>query len=164
MVYQEAYNKFVVYNDDFHDIAADLITSLKGRTVIFVERKDHGLEIMKRIPGAIWVSGDDKKDFRKDTIQKLKESPEDTPVISTRIFKTGVDIYVHNVVNLSAMAAEHGVIQGFGRGLRLAPDKDHCDYHDFILEQNTHLLKHSKRRIAALKKEGHNITILDDYA
>lgn len=162
--YKPAYDKYIVENEEFHDIAAKLIVSLKGRTVIFVERKDHGLELLKRIPNAIWISGDDKKALRKEVKEKLRTSPEDTPVISTKIFKTGLDIFVHNVVNLSAMASKHGTIQGFGRGLRLAPDKKYCDYHDFIFTQNLHLNRHSKKRMSALKSEGHKIEILDDLA
>jgi superfamily II DNA or RNA helicase len=160
--YDTAYRDLVVENDLWHDQVAKLVSGMKGRTLIRVERKAHGMKLMDRIPGAIWVSGDDVKSYRRDVREKLKTSSEDVVVVATRIFNTGVDVYLHNMVNCAGMASDIQTIQGYGRGLRLAPDKDHVDYHDFFHNTHKSLRRHSEERVRTLRKEGHKIEIVDD--
>ena len=162
MPYDEAYVRFIVENAAWHDQVAKLVKGMKGRTLLRVERKTHGMHLVDRIPNAIWISGDDKKTFRREVREKLQNAPEDVVVVATRIFNTGVDIYIHNMVNCAGMASDIATIQGFGRGLRLAPDKDHVDYHDFFHVKNKHLKRHAEERARTLKKEGHEIKLLDD--
>jgi superfamily II DNA or RNA helicase len=159
--YKEAYDKLIVENLEWHDKVANLVSKMKGRTLIRVERKDHGMHLVDRIHNAIWVSGDDKKVFRREVREKLQSSTEDIVVVATRIFNTGVDIYIHNLVNCAGLQSDIATIQGYGRGLRLAPDKEYVDYHDFYHETNDHLKRHAKERIKTLEKEGHQITYYD---
>jgi hypothetical protein len=50
-----------------------------------------------------------------------------------------------------------------GRGLRTADDKDFLTYHDFNFVINDYLRKHSEWRMEVLKKEGHNVSVLEDF-
>ncbi len=38
---------------------------LKGRTLIIVERLDHGDKLHELLPGSLWIRGEDKIETRK---------------------------------------------------------------------------------------------------
>ena len=77
------------------------------------------------------------------------------------IFNTGINVFVHNLINAAGGQADHLIIQRMGRGLRTASDKDILNYYDFVFEINSYLHKHSLKRIKILQKQGHEIEITD---
>lgn len=157
MEYQGAYKACVVENDRFHAEVAHLVSGLKGRTLIVVERVEHGDRLKTLIPDAKWVQGKDDDRTRGEVIEALRTAEGDVVAISTKIFSVGVDVFIHNLVNCAGMKAEVSTIQRLGRGLRLAPDKDRLDYYDFYFPMNKHLRSHSRRRIKILKAQGHEV-------
>jgi len=161
-VYLDAVTKGIAENNHFHKIVAKLVRKLEGRTLIIVERLEHGERLRELISGALWVRGEDDIETRKDVIDRLKNESEDLVAIATSgIFNTGINVFCHNLINAAGGQADHQIIQRFGRGLRLAKDKQHLQYYDFILEINDYLEKHSWKRVKILEKEGHNINIMD---
>jgi superfamily II DNA or RNA helicase len=70
-----------------------------------------------------------------------------------------LSVHLHNLINAAGGQAEHVIIQRFGRGLRVADDKELLNYYDFVFEINEYLYTHSQRRIRILEHEGHNIEI-----
>ena len=76
-----------------------------------------------------------------------------------QIFNTGINVYVHNLINAAGGQADHQIIQRMGRGLRTAKDKEILKYYDFIFKINKYLQQHSEKRIKILKKEGHEVKI-----
>lgn len=162
-IYQDAVTQGIVQNMHFHNIVKRLAMGLKGRTLILVERLDHGDYLNEMIPDSLWVRGEDTLETRKEVIEKLqKNSKEDCIAIATQgIFNTGINVHVHNLINAAGGQAEHIIIQRMGRGLRTAKDKNILNYYDFVLKMNEYLLKHSNKRIKILKKEGHEVSIQD---
>lgn len=112
------------------------------------------------IPGALWVRGQDTIETRKEIIDRLKkESGKLTAIATSGIFNTGINVFVHNLINAAGGQADHQIIQRFGRGLRVAEDKKELQYYDFLFTINEYLEKHSKKRIRVLEKEGHEVNI-----
>lgn len=162
-VYLDAVTNGIANNYHFHDIVRRLTYNCKGRTLILVERIAHGDALQKLIPDVLWVAGKDDIETRRYVIEKLqKSSSEDAVAIATQgIFNAGINVHLHNLINAAGGQAEHIIIQRMGRGLRTASDKDVLNYYDFIFNINDYLLKHSKKRIRILKKEGHELVLKD---
>jgi superfamily II DNA or RNA helicase len=159
-IYQDTVTKGIVQNLELHNPTKKLISQLSGRTLILVERLDHGDILANMIPGSIWVQGKDDEKTRKQVIEKLKHSKEDIVGIATSgIFSAGVSFFIHNLVNCSGGKAAHAVIQRMGRGLRAADDKERLNYYDWMFLINSYLEDHSKQRIKILKKEGHDVEV-----
>jgi superfamily II DNA or RNA helicase len=115
------------------------------------------------MPNAVWVRGQDNLETRNMVIKKLKEETGKIVAIATSgIFNTGLNVFIHHLINSAGGQAEHQIIQRFGRGLRRASDKDHVVYHDWYFHNNDYLTKHSRKRIAVLKKEGHDVKVLEE--
>lgn len=164
MTYQDAITQGIATNWHFHRMVQKLVSTLSGRTLLLVERIEHGDTLADMIPGALWVRGKDDLETRKEIIEKLKYSPENTVAIATSgIFNTGLNVFIHNLVNCASGQADHMIIQRMGRGLRTAKDKEGLNYYDFIFHINEYLYKHSMKRVKILKKEGHNVVIKEKF-
>jgi superfamily II DNA or RNA helicase len=162
-VYMDAVTHGIAENNYFHGLVVGLVSKLEGRTLIIVERIEHGDRLKDRMPDALWVQGKDTIETRKEIIQRLKTEQGNVVAIATAgIFGVGIDTWIHNLVNAAGGQAEHVVIQRMGRGLRVASDKQHLNYYDFIFDINDYLKKHSMKRIKILKKEGHNVQIKEE--
>lgn len=167
-IYQDAVTYGIVQNFYFHDKVKKLATKLTGRTLILVERLDHGDYLSEMIPNSLWVKGEDSLESRNFVIDKLqKHTTGNVVAIATQgIFNTGINVHVHNFINSAGGQADHIIIQRMGRGLRTAQDKLTLKYYDFNFKINEYLEKHSKKRIKILKSEGHNIEMvknIDDW-
>lgn len=161
--YIDAVTEGIAENDDFHKINKRLVDTLDGRILIIVERLEHGDRLLDLMPDAVWVRGQDTIETRKVVIKRLKEEQGKIVAIATSgIFNTGLNVFIHHLINSASGQAEHQIVQRFGRGLRRASDKDHVVYHDWYFHNNDYLTKHSKKRVAVLKKEGHNVKILEE--
>lgn len=163
--YNGAYQKGVVENIHLYDKIKEIIDSydIGNRILIVVEKIPHGEAIHQSLPGSIWVSGENNDEERDYAINKLRESSpnEKVVVVASRIMQTGVDIFVHALINAAGYKSDIMTIQRKGRGLRLAPDKKKLDYHDFYYTNNSYLEKHSRERIKHLKAEGYEIKIIE---
>ncbi len=163
-IYLDAVTDGIAHNMILHEMTRRLVNSLDGRTLIIVERISHGDLLHDMIPGSLWVRGQDNIDTRKDIIKKLKENTSKTVAIATSgIFNTGINVFVHNLINCAGGQAEHQIVQRFGRGLRVADDKKHLKYYDWIFTNNDYLEKHSWKRVDILQKEGHKVTIMEAF-
>ena len=160
-VYIDAVTKGLVENDEFHQKVVNLTFDMKGRTLILVERIAHGDALKNLIPHAYWVKGQDNNETRKDVIDRLQKSEECIAIATHGIFNTGINVFLHNLINAAGGQAEHLIIQRMGRGLRTAEDKDILNYHDFVFDINPYLHKHSKKRIKILKDQGHEVVVID---
>ena len=161
-IYLDAVTNGIAESWHFHEVVTNLAKSLKGRTLILVERLAHGDALENMIPGAIWVRGKDNLKTRKEVISKLQRAKKDTVAIATQgIFNAGINVFVHNLINAAGGQADHQIIQRLGRGLRTASDKEILEYYDFVFDINEYLLDHSRKRIKILEKEGHSVTVKD---
>ena len=163
-VFGDAVTNGIANNWHFHQVIKGLCSKLKGRSVILVERLAQGDALHKLIPNSLWVQGKDNKTTRKWVIKQLKESKEDVVAIfSQKLMTTGINVFVHNVVNAAGGKAEHDIVQRLGRGLRTADDKDILNYYDFLFMINQYLEEHSYHRIKILREEGHEVIICDSF-
>jgi len=162
-IYLDAVTEGIAQNWDFHKVVSRLAKSLKGRTLILVERLAHGDALANLIPNSLWIQGKDNDETRDNVIAQLQGGKKDTIAIATiGIFSVGVNVFVHNFINAAGGKAEHDVIQRMGRGLRPADDKELLHYYDFIFRINQYLESHSNKRIKILRKEKHKVTIKDN--
>ena len=159
-IYQDAVTQGIANNWEFHKIVARLAERQIGRTLILVERLEHGDFLKSLMPSALWVQGKDNLDTRKEVIQQLRSATDNVIAIATiGIFNTGVDFQVHQLINAAGGKSEHVIIQRFGRGLRTADDKEELGYYDFIFAINEYLEDHSWGRVKILEKEGHKVEV-----
>lgn len=161
-VYQDAVTFGIAENQDFHSMVKKLALAQQGRTLILVERIAHGDALNAMIPNSIWVRGQDNDATREQVINKLSKDKNCIAIATQGIFNTGINVFVHNLINAAGGQAEHTIIQRMGRGLRTTEDKDILNYYDFIFYINEYLLKHSNKRVKILEDEGHDVS-LDDF-
>ena len=160
-IYQDAVTRGIVENTFLHEKVVSLLTELKGRTLILVDRLAHGDVLQAMLPHALWVQGKDNDETRKHVIEQLQKKEECLAIATQGIFNTGINVFVHNLINAAGGQADHQIIQRMGRGLRTAKDKNELLYIDFLFENNPYLHKHSVKRIKILKKQGHDVQIVD---
>ena len=161
-IYLDAVTRGIAENFDFHHIVERLVKTLKGRTLILVERLAHGDILNNIIPGSLWVQGKDNLETRKHVIRELMFSKNCVAIATSGIFSAGINVFCHNFVNAQGGQADHQIIQRIGRGLRPADDKDVLYYHDFYFHINEYLEDHSKKRIKILKKQGHEVIVKEN--
>lgn len=164
-IYIDAVQKGIVENAELNAIIRDLAcVKLNGRTLILVERIQHGDILSSLIPNSLWVRGQDTAETRKEVIKQLNEAKDDVVAIATTgIFNTGISTFIHNLINAAGGKADHQVIQKIGRGLRVSKDKKELNYYDFFFENNEYLEKHSKKRVDVITKLGHTMFFYDSY-
>lgn len=159
-IYLDAVTRGIAENEYFHTMVSKLVSKIGGRSLIIVERIEHGDRLQEHIPGSLWVRGQDNVETRKQIIDRLKNEQDKLTAIATSgIFNTGINVFIHNLINAAGGQADHQIIQRFGRGLRVADDKKHLKYYDFVFAINDYLEKHSMKRIKVLEKEGHNVKL-----
>lgn len=162
--YMDAVTDGIANNMILHEMTRRLVNTLEGRTLIIVERISHGDLLNDLIPGSLWVRGQDTIETRKGIIKRLKEDTGNTVAIATSgIFNTGINVFVHNLINCAGGQAEHQIVQRFGRGLRVAGDKKHLKFFDWYFTINDYLEKHSTKRMQILEKEGHTVTLKEKF-
>lgn len=149
----------IAENKEFHNKVKNIVSKLKGRTLIVVDRIKHGDMLNELIPNSLWIRGQDTIETRKIVIDKLKYAEDVVAIGTSGIINTGINVFIHNLINAAGGKAQHNIIQLMGRGLRVSKDKEILNYIDFIFENNEYLERHSNIRIQTLKKEGHNVTI-----
>jgi superfamily II DNA or RNA helicase len=161
-IWIDAVTNGIANNFHFHKIVAKLSAKLAGRTLILVDRIAHGDALNNLIPDSLWVRGQDDEKTRDYVIERLTSEKNKVVAIATRqIFDTGINFFLHNVINATDVSSEHGIVQLMGRGLRTAADKEILNYYDFVYRINPYLEKHSLNRIKTLRKEKHEVVIMD---
>lgn len=159
-IYIDAVTRGIAESYHFHNIVTRLAKKQTGRTLILVDRIAHGDALHNLLPGSVWVQGKDNATTRKGVIRQLQDTKGNIVAIATQqIFNTGVNVFVHNLINAAGGQADHQIIQRMGRGLRTADDKEGLKYYDFLFRINDYLEDHSKKRIKILKDEGHEVVI-----
>jgi superfamily II DNA or RNA helicase len=158
-IYIDAVTRGIAENFYFHKVVSGLANKQKGRTLILVDRIAHGDVLNNLIAGSLWIQGKDDADTRKSVIKELQKSEQCVAIATQQIFNTGINVYLHNLINAAGGQADHQIIQRMGRGLRTADDKEVLNYYDFVFEINDYLEKHSRKRIKILKQQGHEVSI-----
>ena len=163
-----AYRQYVVENDWLHQRIAKLVNEVSyGRVLVLVGWKDAGRALTALVPDMYWVCGDDKQSYREELRNKMRNAGTKVKVCSTKIFGTGMDIYIHDLINISLPSAKNTdaeILQSFGRGLRKAPDKKYARYFHPIPMMNKHLREHALSCVKELEKRGHQVIVHECFA
>lgn len=161
--YGDAVTLGIAHNFHFLQLVQRLALSLKGRSLILVERIDQGDYMKQLLPNAYWIQGADSVASRAEVFKELRESPNAIAISMRHIITAGINVYISNLINAAGGQAEHSVIQQLGRGLRTAADKDILRYYDFVFRTNQYLAKHSMNRIKILQSEKHQVRVKEEY-
>lgn len=121
--------------------------SESGNTLVLVDRIKAGELLEEFLDDAIFLSGSDKSDIRKEHYDKISTGTNEIVVATYGIASTGINIpRIFNLVMIEAGKSYVKVIQSIGRGIRKAKDKDRVEIWDF-----TGSLKYSKRHLTKRK-------------
>ena len=162
-IYLDAVTRGIAENRHFHEMVVGLAHKCSGRTLILVDRIAHGDALNAMLPGSLWVQGKDTSETRGEVIKQLQKSKKSLVAIATQqIFNTGINVFVHNLINAAGGQADHQIIQRMGRGLRTANDKSELNYYDFVFNINPYLLEHSEKRIRILREQGHTVDVVEE--
>lgn len=158
--YQEAYTQLIVMHDYRNDVIADISNRADGVVLILVDRLDHGTQLCKRMPNAVFVHGGDTTEYRQEVLANMASVPG--VYIATSIFNEGVDVPSVDTVILAAGGKSHiTLLQRIGRGLRRKEGENILRVHDFLDDTNHHLLSHSKARLDVYEQEGFDIRVVE---
>lgn len=150
------YRKFVafgdesthyVFNDERNDFIAEMAKALQ-RCLILYGRREHGQELLKRLPNALVVDGLSDQDTR-NSAKKMLAANKNQIVLASGIFNKGVDIpALENYINASGGRSTVQVIQKLGRTTRLdaATGKTEAFVHDLYDTFSPISLSQSKKR------------------
>lgn len=125
--------KHLLTNKKRLDTIAKLINEVvqTGNTLILVDRVAAGEELVARLPGSVFVSGNTKVKDRKTEYDEIATSDGKIIVATYGVAAVGINIpRIFNLVLLEPGKSFVRVIQSIGRGIRKAEDKDHVQIWD----------------------------------
>jgi superfamily II DNA or RNA helicase len=122
--------------------------SKSGNTLILVDRVAAGKELIDRLPGSVFISGDTKLKARKEEYDEVATSADKVIVATYGVAAVGINIpRIFNLVLVEPGKSFVRVIQSIGRGIRKAEDKDFVQIWDL-----TSSCRFSKRHLTKRKE------------
>lgn len=162
--YPSANDLGIVHNKARNEVIKNIVEKHReeGYICILTRILEHGEELEKTIPGAVYLKGEDSLNKRMEIINKFNNG-EIPVLIGSSILNEGISISNMKVLIMaSGGKAMTQTIQKIGRVLRITKEKRQGVFYDFIDMNNKYLFKHSKQRLSLYKKEGYDdISILD---
>lgn len=142
--------KYLLTDSDRLDFMAKLITKAAedGNTLVLVDRIEAGKELVNRLPGSVFISGEVKSDVRKEHYDEVSGAADKIIVATYGVAAVGINIpRIFNLVLVEPGKSFVRVIQSIGRGIRKAEDKDHVQIWDI-----TSSCKFAKRHLTKRKQ------------
>lgn len=142
--------KYLLSDKSRLDTMASIISRIKrdGNTLILVDRVAAGRELVDRLSGSVFVSGETKLVDRKEEYDEVASSDNKIIVATYGVAAVGINIpRIFNLVLIEPGKSFVRVIQSIGRGLRVADDKDSVQIYDI-----TSSCKFSKRHLIKRKE------------
>lgn len=162
--YPSANDLGIVHNKARNEVIKNIVKKHReeGYICILTRILEHGEELEKTIPGAIYLKGEDPLNKRMEIINKFNNG-EIPVLIGSSILNEGISISnMKTLIMASGGKAQTQTVQKIGRVLRITKEKKQGVFYDFIDAGNKYLFKHSKQRLSLYKKEGYDdISILD---
>jgi superfamily II DNA or RNA helicase len=156
--YRELYTQGIVNNRTRNGLLVKAVSERirKGLTcLIMVKEIEHGENIKQAaelagVPITFMHGG--TKGYIRNNVRKMLNDKEIKCVITTDIWREGVDIPTLNVVvNACGGKSEIGTLQAIGRGARRTEEKDRVEIIDF-LDPYRYLAEHTVRRLQIYKQ------------
>lgn len=161
--YPTAYDINITHGKRRNEKIANIANSYEDGVAILVRTIEHGEELIKLIPDAVFLKGETPLKERMEVIKKFNNG-EIKRIIGSSILNEGISISNMKVLIMASSGkAISQTIQKIGRVLRITKEKTEGIFYDFIDIDNRFLEKQSKDRLRLYKKEGFNdYKILDD--
>jgi superfamily II DNA or RNA helicase len=147
--YQEEL-KYLTTNKDRLDHIANLIGEVikTGNTLVLVDRRECGEELVARLPNSVFVHGDMKNANRKEHYDEIANVSDKIIVATYGVAAVGINIpRIFNLVLIEPGKSFVRVIQSIGRGIRKAEDKDFVQIWDLTAD-----CKFAKRHLTKRKQ------------
>jgi superfamily II DNA or RNA helicase len=166
MSYLEAYDEYIVYNEERNKIIKDVVDDIKSknknsRILILTKSLDHGRTLEDLLGGNCeFLQGCDSVGERYEAISRFRGCRESSILIGTKILQTGVNIEeITHLINARGMKSEIATLQALGRALRRHDSKEKVFIYDF-LDKEKYLREHSLARKRHYSKEGHEVQVI----
>jgi superfamily II DNA or RNA helicase len=159
----DLYEEFIVRNDERNErIVSTTHGHLeRGRSVlVLVDRKEHGRRLLGALgEGAAFVHGDRSRSFLRDHVDRFAAGELGCLIATAGLFQEGVSIEgIQVLIQAGALKSRVKVLQSIGRGMRRAPGKDRCIYHDFFDDDSLGTFRaHSLQRLRVMREEGFDV-------
>lgn len=131
------------------DAISKLVLNIKktGNTLVLVDRVAAGKELINRLQGSVFISGETKLTERKEEYDEVATSNDKIIIATYGVAAVGINIpRIFNLVLIEPGKSFVRVIQSIGRGIRKAEDKDHVEIYDI-----TSSCRFSKRHLTQRK-------------
>jgi superfamily II DNA or RNA helicase len=159
----ELYEEFIVGNEARNARIVAIAREHLGRgrsVLVLVDRIEHGRRILSAVgEGAAMVHGERGRAFLQREVARFAVGELKCLVATAGLFQEGVSIHgIHVLIQAGALKSRVKVLQSIGRGMRRAPGKDRCLYHDFFDDDATGIFRaHSLQRLRVLRGEGFHV-------
>ena len=140
-----------------NDLILNILSKLKGYTIIISERVDQLHYLSDRISSSVCIDGKTPKKQREKMVEEFKNGKHKVLLASYSLVAEGFDVpMLENLIMASPVKDERLVIQSIGRCQRPYGDKKVAHIHDLV--DNVSMLERffTKRR-SVYKKEGWKI-------
>jgi len=147
--YQEEL-KYLTTNKDRLDHMASLLSEVikTGNTLVLVDRRECGEELVARLPNSVFVHGDMKNANRKEHYDEIANVSDKIIVATYGVAAVGINVpRIFNLVLIEPGKSFVRVIQSIGRGIRKAEDKDFVQIWDLTAD-----CKFAKRHLTKRKQ------------
>jgi superfamily II DNA or RNA helicase len=147
--YQEEL-KYLTTNKDRLDHMASLLSEVikTGNTLVLVDRRECGDELVARLPNSVFVQGDMKNAKRKEHYDEIANVSDKIIVATYGVAAVGINVpRIFNLVLIEPGKSFVRVIQSIGRGIRKAEDKDFVQIWDLTAD-----CKFAKRHLTKRKQ------------
>ena len=155
------YTRNVVEGARRNGYIVDVVGGLRAlglRTIVFVEKKDHG-RILSEALGCPFVYGETDPGERADLKEEFLKGGGGV-LVASRVFSIGVSFpTVHVLVNAAGFKEETAAQQRRGRVLGASGGKTRSMTIDFLDEDGSHLEKHSRSRARAYSEQSGGLKI-----
>jgi len=147
--YQEEL-KYLTTNKDRLDHMASFLSEVikTGNTLVLVDRRECGEELVARLPNSVFVQGDMKNAKRKEHYDEIANVSDKIIVATYGVAAVGINVpRIFNLVLIEPGKSFVRVIQSIGRGIRKAEDKDFVQIWDLTAD-----CKFAKRHLTKRKQ------------
>lgn len=162
--YIDDYRENIVENETRNNRIVSIVSENRNKKILVLTKEvDHGSELAKMIQPVSEVfhlHGNVSKQIRRQNFQHFKNADSTVMVATMSIASEGLDIpNLDMIINAGANKGDQKSIQILGRVLRIFEGKKDAVYWDFM-DSGKYTKHHSRARYNALKKEGHEINVL----
>ncbi|GIW22499.1 MAG: hypothetical protein KatS3mg068_1506 [Candidatus Sericytochromatia bacterium] len=148
------YKLGIVYNKCRNNIISNALSVYKGKKILILVKYIYHGNLLSRIFRVPFISGVSSKKKRTEILNKFRFENLNVLIAST-IYDESVNIpELEVLINATGHSSIISQIQRHGRVIRKTKNKEKAIFIDFYDEFDRRVLKHTKKRISSMEKEG----------